>query len=159
MSLKKIEQVREDKGFKIFDLIIYGVLAALIIVLFIVFVFTVDKNDLRGVNVRISNDVVFTYSFENNKYDVINSQIVEVVSESDDELVIRLNFDNDGYNDITINKAEVWVKVTAANCSMRKDCVYTSAISNDSSMIVCAPRGLFIVPYNYTIRPDGTFDM
>jgi len=26
MSLKKIEQVKRDKGFKIFDLIIYGVL-------------------------------------------------------------------------------------------------------------------------------------
>jgi hypothetical protein len=155
MSLKKIEQVREDKGFKIFDLIIYGVLAALILVLFIVFVFTADRQDLRGINVRVANDVVFTYSFEDNKYDVINAKLVEIVSESDDELNIRVLFDNDGYNDITINKKDVWVQVTAANCSYRKDCVYTSAITDDSSMIVCAPRGLFIVPYNYTVTPDG----
>ena len=33
MSLKKIEQVKADKGFKIWDLVIYGVVLALTAVL------------------------------------------------------------------------------------------------------------------------------
>ena len=44
MSLKKIEQVKKDKGFRLFDLIIYGVIVLTVAVLFIV-IFTTRDTD------------------------------------------------------------------------------------------------------------------
>ena len=53
MSLKKIEQVKKDKGFKLFDLIIYGVVAVLVAVLFIVVFTTRDASPLTGVRIYL----------------------------------------------------------------------------------------------------------
>ena len=47
MSLKKVEQVKADKGFKIWDLIIYGVIAVTVAVLFIVIFATKDEAACR----------------------------------------------------------------------------------------------------------------
>jgi len=44
MSLKKIQQVKKDKGFKIFDLIIYGIIILTVAVLFIAIFATRNTN-------------------------------------------------------------------------------------------------------------------
>ena len=47
MSLKKIEQVKRDRGFKIPDLIVYGAVIVAVIVSFVV-IFTTTNSDQIG---------------------------------------------------------------------------------------------------------------
>ncbi|MDE5666926.1 MAG: hypothetical protein K2I29_01655, partial [Clostridia bacterium] len=63
MSLKKIEQVKKDKGFRLFDLIIYGVIVLTVAVLFIVIFTTRDTDPLTGVRIFVDSQEVFSYEF------------------------------------------------------------------------------------------------
>ena len=63
MSLKKIEQVKADKGFKIWDLVIYGVVLALTAVLFVVIFTTRNTDPLTGVEITVRGEIVFEYEF------------------------------------------------------------------------------------------------
>ena len=49
MSLKKIEQVKADKGFKIFDLIVYAVIIVSVAVAFTVLFTVRDDSPLSGI--------------------------------------------------------------------------------------------------------------
>ena len=49
MSLKKIEQVKKDRGFKIFDLIVYGAVIVAVIVSFVV-IFTTKNSECKQKN-------------------------------------------------------------------------------------------------------------
>ena len=51
MSLKKIEQVKEDKGFRLFDLIIYGIIVLTVAALFIAVFATRNTDTLTGVRI------------------------------------------------------------------------------------------------------------
>ena len=51
MSLKKVRQTKADKGFKIWDLIVYGAIIALAVVLFIVVFTTRDTSPLSGIRI------------------------------------------------------------------------------------------------------------
>ena len=48
MSLKKVEAVKKEKGFKILDLIVYGIILAIVVVLFIVVFATKNTDALSG---------------------------------------------------------------------------------------------------------------
>ena len=61
MSLKKIEQTKKDRWFRIFDLIIYGVIIISVAVLFIVMFTTQDKSKLTGVKIHLKSETVFEY--------------------------------------------------------------------------------------------------
>jgi hypothetical protein len=158
MSVKKVQQVRSDKWFKFLDLFVYAALAVVIVVLFIVFVFTKDTTPLKGINVYLNNEIIFVYSFKDDEYTINSPQNVEIISEDDSQLCIKIvsgkNYAD--YNDIVINKEEAWVNITAANCSTRKDCVYTPKITNSASLpITCNPHGLKILPFGYEKTVDG----
>jgi hypothetical protein len=155
MSLKKITQVRGDKGFKILDLILYGGLIVLIVALFIAFVFFKDTSPLKGVEIYVKNNLVFTYDFEAGKYTVADENVIEVVDDGTTELKIKIVTENDGYNYVTINKSESWVDLTDANCSYRKDCVHMTRISDVSSTIICTPHAVQIVPVGYQEEEDN----
>ena len=49
MSLKKVEQVKKDRFFKIWDILIYGIIAAVIVALFLAVTLTADKSSLSGI--------------------------------------------------------------------------------------------------------------
>ena len=46
MSLKKVREVKSDRGFKIFDLLVYGIIAALIVALFVTLFAVKDRSPL-----------------------------------------------------------------------------------------------------------------
>jgi hypothetical protein len=162
MSLKKLQQVKEDKGFKIFDLIVYALVVVLIVVLFTVFVFTKDSQPLEGVGIYVKNEQIFTYIFADDEYS-IKSESVTILSNDDNKMVVRIvtGEDGEGYNDVEINKSGVWVKVIDANCSpLSKDCVRTAKISDNQWCIYCLPHALSVMPYGYTPEVvDGELDM
>lgn len=142
MSLKKIEQVKADKGFRIWDLIIYGVLVALVVVLFIVFFVTRNPDPLTGVRVFVKGDTVFEYEFGASP--VAYSDAV-TVTENDKSITVTVLTADDGINVIYIYKSAKTVKMQEANCK-GKQCLYFSAIKNNSGYIICDPHGIKIEP-------------
>ena len=145
MSLKKVGEVKADKGFKIWDLIIYGAVILLAAVLFIVVFTTRDTSPLKGIKIYVGNEVVFDYSFEEGAY--TSSKYAEILSETEEELTVKIITEGNGYNTVVIEKGGA-ANVTEANCRT-KDCVYTAKIVNNSGAIYCWTHGLKILPYGY----------
>ena len=63
MSLKKVTQVKADKGFKLPDLIIYCALLVLVAVTFIVVFTTRDDSPLKGIRIYVKSEIVYEYDF------------------------------------------------------------------------------------------------
>jgi len=151
MSLKKIEQVKTDKGFKIWDILIYALIAITVVALFISVFATRDKSPLKGIRVVVVNDTVFEYDFESGEQNVLDSSRVEIAEETSDSLKIIIKPNKDEYNTVLINKSGS-VKITEANCR-RRDCVYTSEIKDNSGVIFCLSHAVKIEPYDVQLDP------
>lgn len=155
MSLKKVQQVKKDKLFRLWDIPVYGVIVTLIVVLFVVFVFTADRSALSAIEVYYDNTLAFYYSFEQDEYTVYLSQNI-AVEEGESSLTVTFCTDSGNlqdpsdYNIIYIDKSATTVSVTQSDCSNRKDCVHTSAIKDSAGSIACTPHRLVIVPSDYT---------
>ena len=146
MSLKKIEQVKADKGFKIFDLIVYAVIIVSVAVAFTVLFTVRDDSPLSGIRVYAKGAAVFEYTFSDGKYKILGDAADIEVDDGDGILAVKITTDA-GFNEIEINKSGR-VKVTDADCK-NKDCVYSLEIKDNSGIIFCSPHGLRVVPYNY----------
>ena len=57
MSLKKVAEVKKDRGFKIWDLIIYGTVLLLAAALFIAVFATRNTDPLSGVRISVRDGV------------------------------------------------------------------------------------------------------
>lgn len=156
MAIKKVEQVKADKGFRIWDLIIYGVIIVLVATLFIVVFGTRDKSPFKGVRVVLANEVIYEYDFENGKEVSRNSKYVETVEDDGESFVLKVSVGEDGFNYIRIDKSGS-VKMTDANCGKR-DCVYMGEMKDNNSLIYCSPHRLKIIPYDFDVD-DGDIIM
>ena len=146
MSLKKVTQVKKDRGFKIFDLIVYGVIIVLIAVLFISLFATSDRSPLSGVRVCVDNRAVFGYDFEKDEYEILSDKVA--VENGADKLTVTVTPHSGEKNVIVINKKRGTVKMTEANCH-GKDCKYMPEIKDNSGIIYCSPHKLRIEPLNF----------
>ncbi|MDE7454054.1 MAG: NusG domain II-containing protein [Clostridia bacterium] len=145
MALKKIEQVKQDKGFKIFDLIIYGVIAVTVAVLFIVIFTTRNTDPLTGLRVYVKAELVFEYEFgmTESAEDGKRSERI-TVEEDGDNIKIIIEEGNDR-NTIQIDKKAKSVKMVEANCNGR-DCMLMK-MKNNSDQIICNSHRVRIEPY------------
>jgi hypothetical protein len=155
MSLKKVEQVKGDRGFKIADIIIYVAIIVITVALFVVLALTRDKSPLKGTRIYLNNSAIFSYSFESDKYEIVDSDKIIILNNDSEQLVLRvvLGADGNDFNEVTISKKEVWVDVTATDCSTSSDCMYMDKIVDGGGWIYCAPHNVKVLPYNYT--PDN----
>ncbi len=154
MSLKKTGQVKKDKGFKLFDLIIYGALVLLVTALFLGIFLTRDTSPLTGVRILYGNQTVYEYSFEDGE--TVCADCVEKREESGG-ITLKITAEG-GFNTVYIDKAAHTVKVTESDCSSHRDCVYFPAIADNSSFISCVPHKLTIEPLGYDYD-NGTIIM
>lgn len=153
MSLKKTQQVRADRGFKIFDLIIYCLVIVIAATLFLVVFFTKDTSKLKGIKIYHLNEVVFDYNFESKEYKKTDK--TQVIFEDSEIIRIKITVKN-AYNEVEIKRSGE-VKMLEANCRT-KDCIYTPKITNNSGSIFCQSHTLKILPYSYSID-NGKFEM
>lgn len=156
MSLKKVEQVKADRGFKIWDILIYGVIIALVVALFIVVFAVKDTSPVKGVKFKYVNEIIYEYDFEKGEVSR-NERYVELTEESGEKIILKVNLANGDFNDVEINKSGS-VRIINANCP-KKDCVYgntffNSEITDNSGYIHCLPHNFQILPYGYDID-DG----
>lgn len=159
MSLKKVEQVKKDKFFKIWDVLIYGIIAAVIVSLFLAVFFTADHSELREVQAFYRDELLFTYNFPNDELTVSMADNISS-GESEDGNTLTITFCTDegnletpkDYNIIVIKKQERSVSVTDSDCDAFgfPDCVFSSAITNNASLpISCRPHNLYIEAVGY----------
>lgn len=154
MSLKKVGQAKKDRFFKIWDILIYGVILLAVAAPFLAVTFGYNRSAPGGVEVYYNNNLAFSYDFDSGEYSVLLPQNI-AVSDGADEL--EITFCTDGgsaeehtdYNVILIDKLARTVRVTESDCSNRRDCVYTPAITDTSDMITCTPHRLVIMPSGY----------
>lgn len=158
MSLKKVEQIKGNKPFKILDLVVYAAVLLIVAALFVAIYFTRDRGELTGISVLCDGVEIFTYDFENDGYEVIDESHIIIISDTGEALSLRfvVNAQNaeEDFNDIFIDKTAVSVTVTEADCSSHKDCCYMSDITDDSMEIYCTPHKLRITAANF--KPSGT---
>ena len=145
MSKKTLENVKKDKGFRLFDLILYGVIVLIVAVSFIAVFATKNKSPLTGVCVYLDEKLVFEYDFENDSFSVSEGYKIEVEPKSE-SLQVKVST-SDGYNLIEIEKKGS-VRIKQADCHGR-DCVYSPAIKDNNGIIFCSPHRLKITPRNY----------
>ena len=142
MSLKKIEQVKADKGFKIWDLIIYGTIAVLVIILFIVIFTTRDNSTLTGIRITVKAQVVFEYDF--NEKRILNIADTVKVKEDEKGITVTIQTDDDK-NVVYIDKTKNTAKMIEANCRGRQ-CEYFATMDDNSDFIYSSPHGLKVQP-------------
>lgn len=159
MSLKKVEQVKADKGFKVLDLIIYAAIAAIVAALFIVLFATRDKNPLQGIRIRVENRVVFECNFEDGSYGALTDDGTITFKEPENgEMLIVTVHTESGYNVVQIDFERRIVRVIEADCR-RNDCIHstlnpTAQIRDNNSMIYCSPHAVMIEPLEYVPNFD-----
>ncbi len=156
MSLKKVNQVRADRGFKIWDIAVYAAILAAVAALFVVMFFTRDESQLKGIYVYYDNVVIYVYDFGEMRGEIRDGAHIAVLDEDDESLKLRFHVGSSlgsDYNDILIDKAAVSVTITDADCSARKDCYYMDDIVNAGGALICTPHRLKIIPYGY--EEDG----
>lgn len=155
MAIKKIEQIKKGKWFRIWDLVAYGVIVAVTVALFLGIFLSRDKSPASGIKISYNGVPVFTYDYSSDKYE-ISAENVEIVSDDSQKLTfVFYTQGKRGYNRIVIDKEEKSVKVVDADCSTHKDCVYTPALKDNSSIISCPPHSMLIEPLVRTMDDDG----
>ena len=159
MSLKKVESVKSDKGFKLADLIIYGAIILLVAALFIAVFATRNTDPFQGVKVYVNQQAVLSYDF--NKGGLKGLEVtakdgsVEVPEGVvGDIFTVKVRVGEEGYNIIRIDQSARSVKIIEANCGTR-DCVHTRAIENNNGIIFCSPHRLRIIPFDFEVEDDG----
>lgn len=157
MSLKKIEQVRSDKGFKIFDLIVYAVVLVAIAVMFAVFVFASDDSAIRAIRISYIGDgesrTVFTYDFDADRWENFSEVNIEVAEEDDGRILLFFYVDESKseYNEIIVDKTERSVWVEDANCR-NKTCMNFGKLRYNNQAISCSPHGYMVIePLDYKV--------
>lgn len=165
MSLKKVKQVKADKGFRIWDLAVYGALVALIVVLFFVFVFKGGTPAQDGTpalsSVTITSGFGFeqrtvcTYDFVNDELTISDPEVITVNSSNEEGIELTFHYHGQAegnHNTIYIDIVNDSVRVTEADCR-NKDCVAFPPINNNSSMPITCLTHELIITTNYD---DGT---
>lgn len=149
MSINKLKQVRSDKWFKPTDLIVYSAILAVIVMLFIVFVFNKKTDPFQSVNVYFKNEIVFSYSFEDDEYKILNAENVELISDDENELKVLfyMQTQEKDRNVAVFDKKKKTVDVISADC-WSQDCMRMH-ISCVSDIIYCSPHFFKFVPVGY----------
>lgn len=168
MSYAKVKQVKQDKGFRLWDILIYVLVVLAILGLFTGFVFANRGTTLQslyakaiagdasvkvGFEVEQNNKLVFTYDFVEDKMTILNQEMFEVTQNDKTTLSFTVHIGKE-YNVVVVDKVKISVDVTQANCSRNKECVHMEKITKTNQIIVCAPHGLVITPMGYVVKDN-----
>lgn len=152
MSLKKVQELRKSKLFRPADILLFGVLLLMIVILFVALFFR-DRGEISGIEIFYREECIFTY--EGGDYRITAGYEDHVIVEEGESLLITVyTEDGSGYNEIVIEKSGKSY-VREANCSAHKDCVYTPAVEHTGDVIVCVPHHLKICALGQSDVPQN----
>ena len=150
MSLKKIRQIKSSKWLSIWDLIAFGAIVVIAVVLILVFTLGKDKSEMEGFYAAYGGERVFVYDFDRGEAALINEENI-TIEEGEGGFTVRFTTDGGkGFNVIFVDTKNRTVNVVDSNCSSHKDCVHTPKLKNNSSSpIICTPHSLTIAPLKF----------
>ena len=126
--------MRGSGPFRPADIIVYVLLAAVVAALFAVFVFSAARSPALSYAVDVGDERVLTCTVS-----AAWTERVELTA-GDDSLTARIALPNGGYNVVEFTPTSA--RVTDADCSLRRDCVHSPAVTTDSGVIICVPHDL-----------------
>jgi hypothetical protein len=130
------------------DLFVYPAIFLFVLILFLI-VLLPAKSKTIGFTVSHQDTVILTFTHEKAQPITLNPEYENLVEiEKIDQgykVKIYTSLDKIGYNTIVFDQEKRTAKVTDSNCSERKDCFHTPAIS-DNGTIYCSPHKLLIKP-------------
>ena len=134
------------------DFLVYLILAAFIALLFL-FIILPTIGQSKGFTVSRGKDTILTYTHGEINPITVNPDYENIVEISKTDkgysVKIYLSTEKVGFNTVFFDTVLRTAKVTDSNCSERKDCYHSPAISNTGS-IYCNPHGLLIKPIGST---------
>ena len=154
------DNVKNRKPFYFYDLIIYTATLILVVGLFLGFVVFNSPENSDGFKIIVNEKEALVFYYESGAYEI--KETGEAVSFTIDKAEDGIYFisvfykDLNEHNIISVNTEEKKVKVSDADCSIRKDCVHTKEIEGDSGAIYCMPHKLKILPLKNGYRPIST---
>ena len=156
MNTARIQQIKVQKVFRKWDILLYALLFLLIISLFYFFRFSAQDISLQGIEVYYEDrdageSLIFSYDFVSDEYTVDSRYEDKIkIEKTDDGYNVDIFYGTDGYNLLRILHAgEAYI--VDANCSSRKDCTAFEHITKGNMVIICVPHHLKIVG----IGPSG----
>ena len=140
MSYDRVKKVRGSGPFRPADIIVYVLLAAVVAALFAVFVFSAARSPALSYAVDVGDERVLTCSSDLTcTVSAAWTERVELTA-GDGTLTARIALPNGGYNVVEFTPTSA--RVTGADCSLRRDCVHSPAVTTDSGVIICVPHDL-----------------
>lgn len=145
--MSRLEDVRTHRPFAVWDLLIYFLLVALIVTLFLIFVvFDIFGTDeVQGISVQVRGETVYTYTFGEGGTVTPGWETRVVESRDGGILLVRITTEN-GWNELAIDDEAATAVMRDADCSLRKDCTAMRAIGGGGSVITCIPHALKVIP-------------
>lgn len=145
MSLKETKQVRNNKFFSRWDLIVYAVLLlAVVLSVSLLLVYTSEPSRIDYLEIRSDGDRIAVYDFESRALQAETGKESLFSTETQgDETRIFIYTAEGGFNLLTVDNAERTADMSDADCSAGKDCTLMH-IRRAGQTIVCVPHGLVI---------------
>ena len=146
-----------SKLFKKGDVFVYSFLAIAFLLLFLFLIIIPTKISSKGFSISVDGNSVANYYYENQSLEILDSSYSLLISYDTKGNTITIYTDStkQHYNVIAIDNLNKTARVSDANCSVSKDCVYTPAIKNNSA-IVCAPHKLKIASLGKAVQTPPT---
>ena len=142
--MTRLEEIKKRKPFAVWDLLIYAILVAVILLLFGLFVFGGSGKAASGIKITsLNGKVIYTYQYGKNKGEIAADWADRVEEKKENGILIVSIYFNDEKKDFNVLEIDTSAKTAFmrdANCSFRKDCTKTKSISSERDIIVCLPH-------------------
>lgn len=131
--------VQLDKPFKKGDVILYAVLIALSVCLFIAVAFS--KNvDFNGFTVQVEGQVVAVCNFDSKSFSLEQNSVCQVENLGNNSYKLITKH---GYNTIKVDFEQRTVAVVETDCGYSKECTHMNFADGS---IICLPHSVVISP-------------
>lgn len=138
--MNRLEEVKKRKPFAIWDLLIYGILIAVILLLFGIFVFGGRGKAASGIQVTgLDGKVIYTYEYGKEKGEISKDWKTRIEEKEEDGVLLVTIYHDDAkekFSLLAIDSGEKTAVMRDATCP-RKDCVHSWGISSERDIIVC----------------------
>lgn len=159
LTVNIYDNVKKRKPFVIYDIVVYAAIV-IVSVAFFLGIIVFPANDIAGgFKIVVDEKEIFVFYYADCRYEIkdFDGQITVNLTDGEKKFTVNVLFFESGeHNTLSVNAEEKTVEVVDADCSARKDCVYTPAIKNGSGAIYCMPHKLKILPLRTDYRPIQT---
>ena len=128
--------------FKKGDVIVYAALLLVVILSFLLF-FASSSEELKRIEIKSleSGETLFSYNIANGN--VAYDESVVLLKKTDEGLEVTIKREES--ENVVIIEPDGKTYMKEANCSLRKDCVKSGAITRGGDAIICIPNKIEII--------------